>query len=247
MILSIGCSHSIGPYDENDVGQRDSGGLYYKTGEEWPSHISALHGKKHRHIALPGMGMLQYYEVLKYLNENKLLDDVDTIIIQWTHEPRYILPNNNQTLRHMLETDITKMMKGNEDFALYAAFYEPCMNIFATSVLDKIFSGMLTSRIPNTETKLFVTELMANITDLFKSGIDNKNIEYLVKNEINRICRNNNIKLFQFDWIDTVNKSLDIFNNAQYTNSIGHLNYIGNRKANKKIIQELKQQGLFNV
>jgi hypothetical protein len=247
MILSIGCSHSVGPYDENDVGQRDSGGLYYKTGEEWPSVISNMYNTKYRHIALPGMGMLQYYEVLRYLNENKLLDDIDTIIIQWTHEPRYILPNNKQTLQYMLETDITKMMKSNEEFVLFSALYEPCMNIFATSFLDKIFSGMLTSSIPNTETKLFVTDLMSNITDLFESGTDNKNIEYLVKNEINRICKNNNIKLFQFNWIDTIVKTLDIYNTTDYTNNIGHLNYLGNKKANGLILRELKQQGLFNV
>lgn len=247
MILSIGCSHSCGPYDENDLGPRDSGGIYYTEGEEWPSVVSTMHNQKHRHIALPGMGLLQYYEVLKYLDENRLLDAVNTVIIQWTHEPRYILPNNNQTLQNMLETDITKMMKGSEKFALYAALYEPCMNIFAASFLDKIFDGKLTSNIPNTETKLFVTELMSNITDLFKQGTDSKNIEDLVKKEITRICDSNSINTLYFDWKETVINSLDIYNNTEYSNRYGHLNPLGNRKAINRIVRELKQQGLFNV
>jgi hypothetical protein len=247
MILSIGCSHSCGPYDENDLGPRDSGGIYYTEGEEWPSIVSTMHNQKHRHIALPGMGMLQYYEVLRYLDENKLLRDVNNLIIQWTHEPRHILPSHNHTLKGALEKDITKMIRDDKDFALYSLLYEPCMNIYSTSILSHIFNGKLTSKKPNTEIKLFVTELMSNMNEQFKNSVDNKNIQYLVKNEINRICKKNCIQLFQINWIEDVVNILDIYNNTQYTNSIGHLNSLGNRKAINRIIRVLKQQGLFNV
>ena len=245
MILSIGCSHSIGPYDENDIGSRDSGGIFYTEGDEWPSIVSTIHNQKHRHIALPGMGMLQYYEVLRYLDENKLLRDVNNLIIQWTHEPRHVLPSHNQTLKDALEKDITKMIKADKDFALYSLLYEPCMNIHSTSILSHIFNGKLTSKKPNTEIKLFVTELMSNITEQFKGSVDDKNIQYLVKNEINRICKKNCIQLFQIDWIETVVNTLDTRNNTQYTNSIGHLNSLGNQKAINRILRELKNQGFI--
>ena len=246
MILSIGCSHSVGPYDENDHCKRVYGDLYYNTDEDWPSLLSVTKGNtKYRHIAMPGMGMLQYYEVLKYLDENRLLDDVNTLIIQWTHEPRHVLPNNKQPLQHILETDITKMMKDDRDFVLYATRYQPCMNVFSTSILTHIFNGKLTSKEPNTENKIFVTELISNIHEQFKGSVDDKNIQYLVKNEINRICINNNMKLFEIDWIKTIVDGLDLYNNIQYTNSIGHLNSLGNSKANNRIVKELKKQGFI--
>lgn len=246
MLLSLGCSHSLGPYDSEDSCERQLSGLHYNISDDWPSHVAQQYSGKYRHIALPGRGMLTYYEVIKYLHEHKLLEDVDKLVIQWTHEPRLVLPNKDDDI---LYSNLKLMMESYDSFVLNKIAIEPCINIFAMSLIDNALSGNITTVKPDTSTKIFLTEMMNSLWNGYKDSVDVKNINHLIKKEIKNICNENNIAFYDFCWIKKINNrnGLDLDNNIEYTNNYGHLNSVGNKKAVKLILEELGSQGLFDV
>lgn len=195
MILSLGCSHSAGPYDlkDNKILSKDN----------WPQAVSKHTQEKYRHVALPGQGILSYYEVLKYLDEQQQLIHINKLLIQHTQEPRLISsikPSN--IIDSIVEEAVNAVSDDGLNFKHTIIDNKGLiLNIGSPNTLfDSIFHGNLTKDKPNSETKLFITELFDNLHSLFSYARFYKNIFDLTRAEIVRICERNNIKLFEFAW-----------------------------------------------
>lgn len=82
-VLCIGCSHLAGAYDHDDN----------ITGpESWAWHLWNFRGREEQFYTLPnpGQGIMQYAALINYLDNNNLLAQLDTVVIQLTSEPRLV-------------------------------------------------------------------------------------------------------------------------------------------------------------
>lgn len=212
MILSLGCSHSNGPYYENDMNDLDH--------DSWPKMLAKRVNEKYRHIAAPGNGILTYYEILKQLEEQNLLHLVDKLLIQHTQELRIIIsyPDPNDIYEE-IENKVFDMFTTNSELPFIFTVLEQgtVMNLCSTtSLTSKIFEGVITESKPDTKTKLFITEMFQNLHSLLGHNKNGQNIFNLTHAEIIRMCERNNIKLYEFAW--------DWSGTLQYE-STKHLNY----------------------
>ena len=195
MILSIGCSHSAGPYDSNDK--------RIESKFNWPEAITQHTNEKHRHIAIPGQGIISYYEVLKHLEDHNLLLHINKLLVQHTQEPRIVTSITPLEIYDMIVSKSGDAVS-DDDIKFKNTILDTddsVMNIGSpNTLLRPTFNGRLTKNKPNTETKLFVTEMFDNIHSLFSYARGYKIIFDLVRAEIIRICERNNIELFEFAW-----------------------------------------------
>ena len=105
-VLCIGCSHLAGAYDNDDniIGP-----------ESWAWHLWNFRGRQEQFYTLPnpGQGIMQYAALVNYLDNNNLLAQMHTVIIQSTSEPRLVLhsPKFNSYFE-----GINKMLTSNDDF-----------------------------------------------------------------------------------------------------------------------------------
>lgn len=204
MILGIGCSHSAGPYDSNDG--------RIETKADWPTAVAKHTNEKYRHIAIPGQGILSYYEVLKYLEEQDLLRQFDKLLIQLTQEPRIVTSRNPEEIYNIIVDRSRDAVSGDEKFK-HTIFETDTsvLNIASPNTLfGHIFNGNLTKNKPKTETKIFIADLFDNLHSLFSYSRNYKNIFDLVYAEIVRICERNDIKLFDFAWDWSVSHANDL-------------------------------------
>lgn len=195
MILSIGCSHSAGPYDSNDK--------RIESKFNWPEAITQHTNEKHRHIAIPGQGIISYYEVLKHLEDHNLLSHINKLLVQHTQEPRIVTSITPLEIYDMIVSRSGDAVS-DDDIKFKHTILDTddsVMNIGSpNTILRHAFNGRLTKNKPNTETKLFVTEMFDNIHSLFSYARGYKIIFDLIRAEITRICERNNIELFEFAW-----------------------------------------------
>ena len=281
MILSIGCSHSLGPYtDTNFSINRDHDNPNNNTPfNDWPSTLHyRLKNKKYRHIALPGMGALNYYELIQVLDEQGYLKNVTKLIVQWTNEPRLCTTLNPNIIHEKIERSGYTVFEehANEKFYMDILGGIPILNIAGpTSLVDHIVAGRITANKPNSETSLFILEMIDNLQTYYTFTHNNKNVFNLCRNEIKNICKNNNIEFYEFAWdynasidnelsnqnnfksVKTITeKDFDIVknyisnhnkNNRPYENSMGHYIEYGQVLANKGICEFMEKQGLFDV
>lgn len=195
MILSIGCSHSAGPYDSNDK--------RIESKFNWPEAITQHTNEKHRHIAIPGQGIISYYEVLKHLEDHNLLSHINKLLVQHTQEPRIVTSITPLEIYDMIVSRSGDAVSDDDIKFKHTLFNtnDAVMNIGSpNTLLRPAFTGRLTKNKPNTSTKLFVTEMFDNIHSLFSYARGYKIIFDLVRAEIIRICERNNIELFEFAW-----------------------------------------------
>lgn len=205
MILSIGCSHSAGPYDSNDK--------RIESKFNWPEAITQYTDEKHRHIAIPGQGILSYYEVLKHLEDHNLLSHINKLLVQHTQEPRIVTSITPLEIYDMIVSKSGDAVSDDDTKFKHTILdtNDAVMNIGSpNTILRPAFTGRLTKNKPNTSTKLFVTEMFDNIHSLFSYARGYKIIFDLVRAEIIRICERNNIELFEFAWDWSASQANDL-------------------------------------
>ena len=200
MILSIGCSHSNGPYNKRDS---------HVNTDSWPQTVTKNTDEKHRHISMPGQGILSYYEVIKYLEEQDALSHIDKLLIQYSQEPRVVVSENPEEIYSNIVKQSVDAVSDNEHIRFSEPKYKhTCIttltsvynNANPNTILTHFFSGRLTEVKPKSETKIIVAELFNNLHSLFSYSRNYKNIFDLTRLELIRICERNNIKLFEFAW-----------------------------------------------
>lgn len=221
MILSIGCSHSAGPYDlkDNKILSKDN----------WPQAVSKQTDEKYRHIALPGHGLLSYYEVLKYLDEQGQLSHINKLLIQHTQEPRLVTAINPPSIfDEIVKRSVDAI--SDDDIKFKHTIIDPpgsVLNIGSPNTLfSPTFLGELTKNKPSSETKLFIVELFGNLHSLFSYARFYKNIFDLTRAEIIRICERNDIKLFEFAWDWSGSHTNDMTWDYEKVNTISKDNYM---------------------
>lgn len=195
MILSIGCSHSAGPYDSKDKR------IIAKF--NWPEAITQHTNEKHRHIAIPGQGIISYYEVLKHLEDHNLLSHINKLLVQHTQEPRIVTSMTPLEIYDMIVSKSGDAVSDDDIKFKHTLFStnDAVMNIGSpNTLLRPMFGGRLTKNKPNFETKMFVTEMFDNLHSLLSYARNYKIIFDLVRAEIIRICERNDIQLFEFAW-----------------------------------------------
>lgn len=283
MILSFGCSHSCGPYDEKDFSLRRDAprwddkvvapheNMYREMMNDWPSEVARNSNEKHYHIAISGHGILSYYEVLKAFEENGLLQTVDKLLIQHTHELRMVTGINPGDLqKHIHNRMIPDFKSATDDFIFRNIILGPVINATAPlSVIPQLKA--INNKKPTVDQKLFLIDTLTNLVSLLSYTHTYKNIFDLTLAEIKRICERNNIKYYDFAWdtyssynLGSITQEFDkvqviskddfmvvkpAMGKEQYdtraTNNGGHLMKEGNDTANKIIIDYLHTTDIF--
>lgn len=283
MILSFGCSHSCGSYDEKDFCLRRDAprsndkvkppyeNLYRELGDDWPSEVHRNSNEKHFHISMSGHGILSYYEALKVFEENGLLQSVDKLLIQHTHELRMVTGTNpNDLHKHICNILVPEFESNTEDFVFHNVILGPVINIsHAGSIIEHI--DVFTDKKASSDQKLFLLETMTNLMASLSYTHNNKNIFNLALLEIKRICERNNIKYYDFAWDSNSSYNIGPLTNHfkevttigedefmiikktigdeqywAYTNPMGgHFMKEGTDVANKLIINHLRTTSIF--
>ena len=211
MILSFGCSHSMGPYDKNDRHPRFlDADVGTEVREDWPSRVY-LELKKHnpdimyRHISLQGFGILTYVRLLEYMNDHCMLNQIDKLLIQVTHELRLCISTHeefidNQRFCEKYTSSLTRKFK-NDPF-VFTKHTIPLYNMGSYhSFLNHAFmTNEFTKRKPSSAEKLRILEFTENVLSYFSIS-ENPNIIFnLCLNRIKELCKINDIEYYDFAW-----------------------------------------------
>lgn len=281
MIVSLGCSHSIGPYTKDDRpvnrGQNASDIVVSSQKfSDWPSIISnKLPEKIYRHFAVPGHGALTYYKLIKRMEEQGLLNKIEKLIIQWTHEIRLTSNENPTQYDNVWNSLIEESFDSNREF-VFSIQYGKVFNYHAPfSLIEHYMQGTLTERKPSKSNVLDVSVLLENLMCLHSFTQQPKIIFDLIRSDIIRMCENYNIQFYEFAWdsvsstnnnitrerklerihtigednFDIVSKRL-LQNGVDYDsmlNNGGHVKEGSQHIVNNMIIEFMEKQGLFNV
>lgn len=213
MILSLGCSHSCGSYTAKDFSLRRDAPRHHDVVlppyhnqhrefmDDWPSEVGRVAESAHYHIAIPGHGILSYYEILKALEDNDLLHSIDKLLIQHTQELRTVTSTTPTRFNDFLhETVIPEFKMNTDDFIFRSVTPDgEVLNINAPMSLFGNLRRFTTGKIPS-EQKLFFLDTMETLSSLMSYTQNIKNIFDLTLAEIHRICERNNIKYYDFAW-----------------------------------------------
>lgn len=248
MILSIGCSHSLGPYDKNDKPINeiiDHTDLYYEPKQDWPSALYSKTNGKYKHIAMPGLGAVSYYEALKFLDDNDYLSGIDKLIVQWTNEPRLATSNNPTQMRERLEHALHGLFSTDDDFVMASSGRMPIYNITGpASLTTHVINGSLTDSKPDTKTSLFVAELISNLQTLYTHSHNAKSVFELSKTGIKDLCAKNDIQYYEFAWA----RSSSIGSGLSKQQGFKSVNFIADNGEYDIVKTELqKQKELHNI
>ena len=283
MIISFGCSHSVGPYTDDDRPlRRNSPNIFLNMSTEkftdWPSVVSdKLPEIKYRHFALPGHGALMYYQLLKNIEELGLINQVEKLIIQWTHELRLTSTDNPTEYNKNWTKVITASFKSDSEFMI-STQYGRLYNFHAPGSLTQHFAdGVLTStgKKPRQSSILDVSYFLENLSCLHSFTQQPKIIFDLIRNDIIRMCEKYNIELYEFAWDESRStnstltrerelerihivhdKDFDVvskkvlqkgYDYDSMVNKGGHVKEDGQHIVNSTIIEFMEKQGLFNV
>ena len=258
-VLSLGCSHSLGYYNEKNEPSHQN---------TWPNAVYQAHKEKINqwwHIALPGHGIIDYCWTLLELEKNNLLDKIDTLVIQYTSEPRIIFyPIPNVIQKFFRSVVHQSFIDNNKPYSSMNLSYfirtrglkVPPLNMASTSIIPHIVDGVFTSDNYQRGTKEAIEQLKH--WDLITSSFSESTaVRFSIKyshQEIKAICERNNIKLFQFIWPYVTGPDWMIEDDIKYVdenisdyrkiaNKNLHVNKIGCDIINKNILEHLKYLG----
>ena len=213
MILSIGCSNSLGPYDKKDRNDRfNLSDISTDVLNDWPSVVFKTIREndktvKYRHIAVPGSGILAYCNMLEYMHSRGKLEHVSKLLIQHTSELRLNVTTDKLFLTNekYLEQITSLLDDKSEDFILSKHKVDSPIVTSASTIADMLQGnrGKFYDKEPSTETKLFTTEFMDNVLSYMGLGPYFHLIFDLCRNRIKQICDINDIKLYEFAWTTT--------------------------------------------
>lgn len=281
MIVSFGCSHSVGPYTKDDRPvRRNSPNISLNMSSEkfddWPSVLSERFTEtKYRHYAVPGHGALMYYQLLKKIEELGLINQVQKLIIQWTHELRLTSTDNPTEYDKNWTKVITSSFKSDSEFMI-STQYGRLYNFHAPGSLTQHFAdGALVETKPKKSSVVDVSYFLENLSCLHSFTHQPKIIFDLVRNDIIRMCEEYDIKFYEFAWdesrstnsnltkerelerihivhdkdFDVVSKKIlqKGYDYDSMLNRGGHVKEDSQHIVNKTIIEFMEKQGLFNV
>ena len=209
-ILSIGCSHSVGPYNSNDRALRDANSIAKNMPyKDFPSKIYKELIKqnkkfKFRQVSIPGQGILSYLKVLEYYNSKDKLSQFDKLIIQHTHElriPLYVgddYINEEQFCEFFSEAfDLDNI----PDSFYFVKSHGSC-NMLSTQgfIPQTVHEKSVSKHTANTETLLYLLDYHENLVSYFSFNGYDRMIVNNALHRIKEICKINNIKLYDFQW-----------------------------------------------
>lgn len=246
-IISFGCSHSLGHYDENDN--------YH--GVPWHKEVfwNCNDANYFFHASLPGHGVIDYCYYLTKLDEEGVLKNTNKIIIQHTSEPRcifYLIRDVHKKffrrkIMNFFDNDITIPYRSEnlKDFLSeynYKTELVP-LNMVGTSIYNHIFS---------TKNIQFIQDF-ENIISSFSSSNTVTQAVNLSYEKIHQIVEKNDIQLYEFLWpgfptdinseIHIVDKNIEDYN--KFRNFNGHVNKKGHDIIKTNIINYLQDSGFF--
>ena len=191
-VLCIGCSHLAGAYDKNDniVGP-----------ESWAWHLWNFRGRTEQFYTLPnpGQGIMQYAALINYLDNNNLLSQLDTVIIQLTSEPRLVW--HSAEFNSYYE-GIKGLLSLNDDFVSGRI-------LITTDTTETIFSSNQRRMYELYQNKFTTTtekSIWLDVTDLVSQGMTSPNSIFnsamfsIYYSYIVNTLQKHNIKYIVFDW-----------------------------------------------
>lgn len=218
MILTIGCSHSLGEYYKNDnlvnFASIENGVCTNQT-TSWSYAIHHRTSKTVRHLGLIGQGIISYLHCLQQLEKHNLLVDVDTLVVQYTQEPR-IISHNTETrvAEDFFDNKIIRFINlGFENnyehlghLSIMPMDYPNSLSPYNHSshtIIPHVLNGKFNENKLSTHDKLLLSETLTNMIDRTLGTYNYKIIFDSVKNEIIRLCERNNIRFFDFAWTNS--------------------------------------------
>ena len=232
-ILCFGCSHSIGPYDNNNNVINNNGWITYlseniKTNKQWVG------------VSLPGCGLAHYTLILDKLNRSGCLNNVSDIIIQDTSELRltYKVYNNEYNLDKFIYK-IAKSLK-SKNYIESNILPGYGVNLFSKDIIDQEELRLLNS--PDTSKRMSdnISLTMDEYTEnLWQSGLVDVLLTSM-KSNIQCICNDNNIKMHNVSWKDTITKIIK--EHDVKDNGYGHYGKKTVDTINKLFYNELKDK-----
>lgn len=246
-IISFGCSHSLGYYDEND--------MYH--GVPWHEEVVKRCDDVNYffHVSMPAHGVIDYCYYLTKLDEEGVLKNTNKLIIQHTSEPRcvfYLFRDVHKKffrkrIMNFFDNDITTpyYCANLKDFLFeyYSKIEISPLNMVGTSIYNHIF---------NTKNIQFIEDF-EKIISAFSSSSTVKQAVRLSYEKIHQIAEKNNIELYEFMWpgfltdiegeIHIVDKNIEDYH--KFRNFNGHVNKEGHEIIKNNIINYLQDNGFF--
>lgn len=193
--LWIGCSHSAGYYNSNDL-MLSERGLPFEVGKNY-----GLDNWKA--ISCPGQGIIEYNNILDHLDQNNLLN-FDNLILQLTSEPRLVsFCSKGESLKFSYIEEYIKSSNDerksfvyrNDDDYTHDTKFQLSFNRHPVSLY-----GIYRDTFPNnTEVRDALLSMCENLT--YSLG---KHIRPLIKaafKNIIEITERRGIKLYTFSWV----------------------------------------------
>lgn len=232
-ILCFGCSHSIGPYDNNNTVINNNGWITYlsdniKSDKQWIG------------ISLPGCGLAHYTLILDKLNTTGSLRNISDTIIQETSELRltYKIYQEDYSLDKFIYRVTKSLSSENHIERNILPGYG--VNLFSKDIIDCEELKLLNS--PDTSKKMSdcISFTMDEYTEnLWKSGLVDVLLKSM-KSNIQTICNENNITLHTISWKDTITKVIEDHNVKD--NGYGHYGKYTVDIINELFYNELKDK-----
>lgn len=247
-IISIGCSHSLGSYDEKDNVDKHM---------PWPRAVftNCTDVGYFFHIGLPGHGVIDYCFYIEQLDKEGILKDVDKLLIQHTSEPRCVFYISENVHSKFFKTKIKKYFDNKkttkyrtEDLRNFLQEkFDPRrglipLNICGTSIFSHLF---------NTSNMQFMEDFEILVHNFSKSNTAKQAVN-LSHQRIHQLAEKNNIELHEFIW---PNMSTDIeaelfspdpgddYDNMRNYN--GHVNKEGHEIIKNSILDYLRDNDFF--
>ena len=226
-ILCFGCSHSIGPYDNNNKVVDYNGWIKYLS-----DNINT--DKNWRGVSLPGCGLAHYTLLIDRID----LSNVSDIIIQHTSEPRltYKIYKDDYNLDKFIYT----VSKSLETEKKYSTHILPgyCINLFSKDIIDTEELRLLNSIDTTKRMSDNLSLVMDTYTqDLWTTGIIDILLNSMIEN-IKTICDKNSVKLHQISWKENITKLIKEYNLLD--NGYGHWDKLTVDMMNKIFYNDLK-------